>query len=69
MLANPRQGDRVIIRYAKAKVARSPSTFPLHGKTGTVEIVGRGKPRNHGILIDGVLYVVPCGNLNRESSQ
>ena len=46
--------------YAK----RYAHTMPLHGKIGTVKIANRrGKPRNHGIEIDGVLWVVPCGNL------
>jgi len=38
--------------------------MPLHGKQGAVCIVAKGKgPRNHGVLIDGSLWVVPCGNL------
>ena len=32
---------------------------------GTIEIVGRGKPRNHGVMVDGVMYVVPAGNLRK----
>ncbi len=59
MIANPYLGQHVGVHYAKnARHAR-----PLHGKTGVVAIVSKGKPRNHGVLIDGVLYAIPCGNL------
>jgi hypothetical protein len=39
------------------------SVAPWHGRTGVVVVASRGKPRNHGIDIDGTLVVVPCGNL------
>jgi hypothetical protein len=43
--------------------------MPLHGKVGRVVVVARGKgPRNHGVLIDGRLWVVPCGNLRKPAS-
>lgn len=59
MIASPHIGQIVQCWYAaKARAAR-----PLHGKTGVVEIASRGRPRNHGVRIDGRLYVVPCGNL------
>jgi len=61
MLVNPRIGQWVQVWYG----AKTRTLMPLHGKTGTVEIVGRGKPRNHGIRVDGVLYVTPCGNINK----
>ena len=61
MLANPRLGQRVQLWYAK----RYAHTMPLHGKVGTVVIVGKGKPRNHGVKVDGVTYCVPCGNMNK----
>jgi len=60
MMANPRIGQRAQVWYNK----RLAFWFPLHGKIGVIKIVARGRgPRNHGIVIDGVLWVVPCGNL------
>lgn len=59
MISHPKIGTTVKVWYAaKARHAR-----PLHGKTGTVVIASKRKPRNHGILIDDVMYVVPAGNL------
>lgn len=59
MISNPSIGQSVTIHYAaKARHAR-----PLHGKTGVVVIASKGRPRNHGVLIDGRMYVVPAGNL------
>ena len=61
MMANPRPGQRCRLHYVKAKRTH----FAYHGRVGVVEIVGRGKPRNHLIrLDDGPLVVVPCGHLN-----
>ncbi len=37
----------------------------LHGLTGIVVIPSRGKPRNHGVEIAGVMYVVHAGNLRK----
>jgi len=62
MLANPRQGQIVRIRYRKAL----RDYMPLHDTIGIVRIVSRGRPRNHGVEIGGELYVVPCGQLNKE---
>lgn len=59
MIANPRPGRVVQIWYNQ----RVAPTMPLHGKIGIVAIASRGKPRNHGVMVDGVLWVVPCGNL------
>lgn len=56
MYANPKTGVNVTLRY-KNKSHR------LNGKFGQVVIAGRGKPRNHGVKIDGVIYVIPCGQL------
>ena len=73
MMLNPRLGQRVQVWYK----CRS---MPLHGKVGTVTVACRGTPRkcrvmifgklrggprNHGVTIDGQLYVVPCGNLRK----
>jgi len=59
MLANPKLGDLVRLAYAKK---RHPIA-PLQGAVGVVEIISRGKPRNHGVRVDGRLHVVPCGHL------
>lgn len=60
MVSNPNPGQHVRLRYAK----RFAHLFPLHGAVGVVRIVGRGRgPRNHGVEIDGVIVVVPAGNL------
>lgn len=59
MIANPKRGRVVQIWYNK----RIAPTMPLHGKIGVVEVVSRGRPRNHGVVVDGRLYAVPCGNL------
>ena len=61
MMANPRLGQRVRVHYGR----RYAHTMPLHGKVGTVVVVSKGKPRNHGVEIDGLMYVIPCGNLNK----
>ena len=62
MIARPKKGQRVQCWYNK----RLASWFPLHGKIGVVVIVARGRgPLNHGVLIDGQLYGVPCGNLRQ----
>jgi len=38
--------------------------MPWHGCFGVVEVVGKGKPRNHGVRMDaGPMIVIPCGNL------
>lgn len=61
MIVNPRQGQQVQVWYNK----RIAPTMPYHGKVGTVTIVCRGKPRNHGVLIDGQVIAVPCGNIRK----
>lgn len=60
MVSNPRKGDLVIVRYKKSL----KSWFPLEGKAGTITVVCKARRcRNHGVLIDGKLYAIPCGNL------
>lgn len=59
MIVNPRIGQRVQIWYR----AGLRDAMPLHGRVGGVEVRSRGRPRNHGGRVGGVLYVVPCGNL------
>lgn len=60
MVSNPSVGDKVIIRYKKSLKA----WFPLEGKTGTIAIVCKVKRcRNHGVIVNGQFYVIPCGNL------
>lgn len=63
MIANPKQNDLVELRY-NPKARQMPGS--LHAKAGQVIIAGRGKPRNHGIVLnDGRFVVVPCGNLRK----
>lgn len=64
MMANPTIGALVQVWYAK----QWRDFMPLHGRTGIVRIRGKGKPRNHGVEIDGTTYVVPCGNLRRAAA-
>ena len=59
MMLNPRIDSTVQVWYRKGL----RDHMPLHGATGVVRIASRGKPRNHGIVIRGRFYVVPCGNL------
>lgn len=59
MISNPKPGQQVQLWYAK----KAAHLWPLHGRIGVVRIVGKGKPRNHGIEIDGQTVIVPCGNL------
>lgn len=61
MMLNPRLGQRVQIWY-RAAVRFG---MPLHGKVGVIKVVSCGKPRNHGVEADGILYSVPCGNLRK----
>lgn len=61
VLANPRVGDQVVIAYC----ARVRPMMLLHGQVGMVVIASRGKPRNHAVHINGTIYIVPCGNLNK----
>ncbi len=62
MMLNPRIGQRVRVHYRKSW----SRVMPLHGRTGIVRVVCRkGRPRNHGVEIDGRMIVIPCGNLVR----
>lgn len=59
MLINPRPGRDARVHYRPEVAAYAPH----HGRTVRVVIASRGSPRNHGVLIDGRIVVVPCGNL------
>jgi len=61
MLANPKLGQIVLIWYAD-------KSMPYHGKYGRIVIVSKGKPRNHGVDVDGEIVIVPCGNLRKEQT-
>lgn len=61
MLANPQVGQLVRVHYNKT---RAPF-MPYHGRYGRVVVVSKGKPRNHGVEIDGKMICIPCGNLNK----
>ena len=59
MISNPHTGQAVQIWYGQ----RTRSMMPLHGRLGVVVIAGRGRPRNHVVLVDGERVIVPAGNL------
>jgi hypothetical protein len=60
MISYPRQGQSVQIWYGRLY----RDMMPLHGRVGQVRIVSRGPgPRNHGVEVDGQVYVIPRGNL------
>ncbi len=60
MLSSPRVGQLVELRYCPALRALTG----LHGCLATVVIVGRGRPRNHGVrLLNGRLVSVSAGNI------
>ena len=60
MISNPALGQYVTVWYRQ-----SNRDLPYHGKMGWVEVAGKGRPRNHLIIMvdnfDSV--IVPCGNL------
>ena len=60
MISNPKPGTPVVIRYKKAL----KRWFPLEGKRGIITVVCKARRyRNHGVLVEGRLYAIPCGNL------
>jgi len=59
MIVAPRRGMRVQVWYAKPR----RDFMPHHGAVGVVLVSGRGKPRNHLIMVNGLRVVVPCGNI------
>jgi hypothetical protein len=60
MVSNPHIGQRVQLWYA----AKRRQFAPHHGEFGRVVVVGKGKPRNHGVeLQSGDVVAVPAGNL------
>lgn len=61
MLSCPRIGDQVRIHYNK-RICRF---MPLHEAVGHVRVRSTRRPRNHGVEVGGVLYVIPAGNLYR----
>lgn len=68
MIRRPKIGSQVQCWYAeKTKDGGRPREHvTLHGCIGTVRFVSKGPgPRNHLVEVDGVGYVVPCGNLRK----
>ena len=63
MIAHPKVGQRVRVRYAK----HYREMMPYHDCIGIVRIVAHYRPLNHGIEIGGRIIVIPCGNLMREA--
>ena len=62
MYANPSLGAKVRIHYGKRYALLCQH---LQDRVGDIVVVGKGKPRNHGVMVDGEVYVIPCGNLNK----
>lgn len=53
-------GQRVRIHYRRDVAPY----MPHHGAIGAVVVVGRQRPRNHSVRLDGGMkVVVPAGNL------
>lgn len=61
MMLNPRVGSVVQVWYRESL----RGFMPWHGRTGKVLVACRGKPRNHGVEIDGQIVIVPCGNIRK----
>lgn len=62
MIRKPKLGSEVQCWYAEQK----RKYVILHGRIGIVRFVSKGPgPRNHLVEVDGVGYVVPCGNLRK----
>lgn len=67
MLSNPHKGQLVRVWYRQSL----RSTMPMHGRLCRVEIVCKGRPRNHGVACKYVrmgepqTVAVPAGNLQR----
>ena len=59
MVSNPKVGDVVRVHYKK----QAAPHMPHHGRTGVVRIASSGRPRNHGVDIDGRIIAIPAGNL------
>jgi hypothetical protein len=60
VISNPRIGQMVRLRYAPGRRRAAP----YHDLVGRVVIVCRARrARNHGVEIDGVIVVVPAGQL------
>lgn len=67
MIIDPRKGQRVQCWYGK----KSRDFMPLHGRCGVVVVSGRGRPRNHGVVLDGedCMRAIPCGNLREPKAE
>jgi hypothetical protein len=59
MISCPKVTQVVQVWYA----AKWRAFMPLHGRVGRVVVSSRGRPRNHGVEIDGTVWIVPAGNL------
>lgn len=58
MISRPNKNQECVIWYRKSNRA-----MPYHGKECTIVIPGSGRPLNHLVSFDGILVIVPCGNL------
>lgn len=64
MISHPYLGQVVQLWYRAAL----RGVAPHHGKVGTVVVKALGRPRNHGVEVDGVLTIVPAGHLREPRS-
>lgn len=61
MILGPKVNQTARVHYRKSFA----KFMPMHGKTGRIVIVSRGKgPRNVGVLIGDAIVCIPKGNLN-----
>lgn len=66
MIRNPPQHAVVQIWYRKGL----RDHMPYHGHYARVTRRGRGKPRNHGVMLgNGQTIVVPAGNLRYPTTE
>ena len=64
MLSSPKVGDEVQCWYGP----QSRDVMPHHARCGRIAVVGKGRPRNHGVRFYGagsVVVSVPAGNLRK----
>lgn len=63
MIRTAKQNEPLRIHYAKSYAEQ----MPFRERTGIVVTAARGRPRNALLNVNGVLVVVPFGNLERQT--
>lgn len=60
MISHPQRGQIVQLWYRESL----RTVAPHHGRFGIVTTPAKGRPRNHGVMLqDGTTTIVPSGNL------